>query len=268
MSSSSPFVVHNDAFRAILGEGPTLELLAENDSYPFAHEAGIFIASRNEPFITSNCMHDAVAGQRAQISRVHLDKASNSSLVTCEEISRPDSHGNGRVNYKDGIIIYAQGSRYAPSGLYEMSIAPPYSTTLLKSDFQGQPFNSVNDAVVHSDGTIWLPNQVYRFNPVDGSIRAMADGFGRPNGICTPPHEKVVYVTDTDWIHGDGTTDDTTPSSIYAFDVALYHGQPFLTNRSVANFCFGRNGELFLLNENRLWKASLKGKVKGALLGI
>ncbi|KAL3452614.1 hypothetical protein BJX65DRAFT_303430 [Aspergillus insuetus] len=332
MSSSSPFVVHNDAFRAILGEGPTLELLAKNDSYPFAHEAGIFIASRNELFITSNRIHDAVAGQRVQISRVHLDKASTSSLVTCEEISVPIPMANGGVNYKDGILVCAQGSMDAPSGLYYMSITPPYSTTLLKSDFHGRPFNSVNDVVVHSDGTIWftdpiygyeqgyrpaprLPNQVYRFNPVDGSIRAMTDGFGRPNGICFSPDEKVVYVTDTDWIHGDGTTDDTRPSSIYAFDVVLYHGQPFLTNRrlfamadstipdgiktdlngnvysgcgdgvnvwspggellgrilvegGVANFCFGWNGEMFLLNENRLWKASLKGEVKGALLGI
>lgn len=36
----------------------------------------------------------------------------------------------------------------------------------------------------------------------------------------------------------------------------------------VANFCFGRDGEMFLLNENRLWRVKLKGGVKGALLGI
>jgi gluconolactonase len=41
-----------------------------------------------------------------------------------------------------------------------------------------------------------------------------------------------------------------------------------LVEGGVANFCFGWNGEMFLLNENRLWKASLKGDVKGALLGI
>ncbi|KAL2870458.1 SMP-30/gluconolactonase/LRE family protein [Aspergillus lucknowensis] len=138
---------------------------------------------------------------------------------------------NGGINYKDGIIFCAQGSMDQPSGLYLMSITPPYSSTILKSNFYGRPFNSVNDVVVHSDGSIWftdpiygyeqgyrpsprLPNQVYRFNPAKGSIRAMADGFGRPNGIWFSPNEKVVYVTDTDWMHGDGTTDDTRSSSI------------------------------------------------------
>ncbi|KAL2822022.1 hypothetical protein BJX63DRAFT_417807 [Aspergillus granulosus] len=282
MSSPNPFVVHHDAFRAILGKGPTLDLLAEK-SYPFAHEAGIFIAPRNE---------------LVQITRVHLDHAGPSGPVTCEEISAPVPMANGGINYKDGIIICAQGSMEAPT-----------------TSTAGRPFNSVNDVVVHSDGTIWftdpiyeyeqgyrpaprLPKQVYRFNPVDGSIRAMADGFGRPNGICFSLDEKVVYVTDTDWLHGDGTTDDTRPSSIYAFDVVSYHGQPFLTNRrlfaiadttipdgikcgmngnllgrilveeGIANFCFGAQGEMFLLNENRLWRAKLKGNIKGALLGL
>ena len=35
-----------------------------------------------------------------------------------------------------------------------------------------------------------------------------------------------------------------------------------------ANFCFGRNGEMFILNENRLWKATLSTSTRGALLGI
>lgn len=36
----------------------------------------------------------------------------------------------------------------------------------------------------------------------------------------------------------------------------------------VANFCFGRNGEMFLLNETRIWRAQLSSDVRGALLGI
>ncbi|KAL4873048.1 hypothetical protein BDV12DRAFT_161237 [Aspergillus spectabilis] len=332
MPLSDSFAVHNTRFHAILGEGPTLELLAENEAFPFAHEAGVFIPTRNELFITSNRFQAPSGEQRVQITRVHLDNATSSEPVTCEELSVPIPMANGGINYHDDIIICAQGSMDAPSGLYYMTTTPPYTTTLLKGDFHGRPFNSVNDVVVHSDGTIWftdpiygseqgyrpaprLPNQVYRYNPADNSIRAMADGFGRPNGICFSPDEKVVYVTDTDWIHGDGTTDDTRASSIYAFDVIYYHDQPFLTNRrlfamadstipdgikcdlegnvysgcgdgvnvwspggnllgrilvegGVANFCFGRDGEVFLLNEHRLWRAKLNGNVKGALLGI
>lgn len=36
----------------------------------------------------------------------------------------------------------------------------------------------------------------------------------------------------------------------------------------VANFCFGRKGEMFILNEHRLWRAQLNQATKGALLGI
>ncbi|KAL4934852.1 hypothetical protein BDV06DRAFT_150944 [Aspergillus oleicola] len=335
----SPFVVHNTKFRAILGESPTLELLAENKAYPFAHEAGVFIASRNELFITSARIQDSSDNQRVQITKVILDKPStpgsdsDPAPVTCKELDVPIPMANGGVNYKDGVLICGQGSLDAPSGLYYMSSTPPYTTSIVTSDFHGRPFNSVNDVVIHSDGSVWftdptygyeqgyrppprLPSQVYRFNPVDGSIRVMADNFGKPNGICFSPDEKVVYVTDTHWMHGSGTTDDTRASSIYAFDLMTYHGQPFLANRrlfafadsgipdgikcdlegnvysgcgdgvnvwspggellgrilvdrGVANFCFGRDGEMFLLNEHRLWRVKLKGEsVRGALLGI
>ena len=41
-----------------------------------------------------------------------------------------------------------------------------------------------------------------------------------------------------------------------------------LVEGGIANFCFGRSGEMFLLNETRLWKVSLDKKVRGALLQI
>lgn len=34
----------------------------------------------------------------------------------------------------------------------------------------------------------------------------------------------------------------------------------------VANFCFGRRGELFLLNETRFWVVNISKDVQGALL--
>lgn len=41
-----------------------------------------------------------------------------------------------------------------------------------------------------------------------------------------------------------------------------------LVEGGVANFCFGRNGEIFMLNENRLLRAKLAPSTRGALLGI
>jgi gluconolactonase len=140
--------------------------------------------------------------------------------------------GNGGVNYgDDGILFCAQGSFHVPSGLYEMKASSPYSTRAVITSFHGRPFNSVNDVVIHSDGTIWftdptygfeqgfrprpqLPSQVYRYDPKTEGIRAMADGFGHPNGICFSPDEKTVYVTDTDRVHGGGGVDDSKASTM------------------------------------------------------
>ncbi|KAF7520938.1 hypothetical protein PCG10_008681 [Penicillium crustosum] len=323
------FTTHDQRFVAIVGSSPTAELLAENKDYSFAHEAGVFFPDTNKLFVTSNRCIGPNGQQKVHITRVDL----STTPITCQEISTEIPMGNGGINYdKDDVLFCAQGTMTEPSGLYRMSTIAPYKSELLKADFHGRPFNSVNDVVVHTDGSIWftdpiygseqgyrppprLPNQVYRWCPDTGAIRAVADGFGRPNGICFSPDEQVVYITDTDRVHGDGSIDDQRVSSIYAFDVCTIHGEPFLTNRrlfamadqgipdgikcdlegnvysgcgdginvwspggvllgrirvdgGVSNFCFGRNGEIFALNEHRLWRVQLGAGVKGALLRL
>ena len=222
--------IYDDSFKAILGPHPTLELVLEVQDYPFAHEAGVFIATSNELFITSNPFVGESGEKKVQISKISLGDSATPAKQ--EEIDSDLIHmGNGGVNYENGILFCAQGSLSHPSGLFKMSSQPPYATEPVLTSFLGRPFNSVNDVVIHSDGSIWftdpiygfeqgyrprpaLPNQVYRYDPSTGGIRAIADGFGRPNGICFSPDEKMVYITDTDWLHGDGTTDGNRASSM------------------------------------------------------
>lgn len=242
---SSEFKVYDEAARALFGPSPRLELLLENNDYPFAHEAGVFIPEENALYITSNqYKHPKTQETHVQISRVTLPPDARSTEAQCEEIQATNIPlPNGAVNYKDGILFCAQGTLTTPGGLAYLPLPPSsstnntkpqYSASTLLSSFHNRPFNSPNDVVIHSDGSIWftdpiygseqgirppprLPNQVYRFDPATGGVRAVADGFGRPNGICFSPDEKVVYITDTDWIHGDGTTDDTRASHMYVF---------------------------------------------------
>ena len=233
MAANMPsFAVHDESFKTILGSSPKLEMLLENKEYPFAHEAGVFIPSDNTLFITSNQYTgpSSPSTKKIQISKVVL---SLDGTAKCEEIF-PENvpMANGGVNYMNGVLFCAQGDMRTPSGLVFMESSPPYRSSLLLTSFYGRPFNSVNDVVVHRDGSVWFtdpiygseqgirppatsPNQVYRWDVKNGgSIRAVADGFGRCNGICFSPDEKIVYVTDTDWVHGDGTTDPTRASSM------------------------------------------------------
>lgn len=225
------FKSYHENAEAIFGQSPKLDLIHENHEYPFAHEAGVFIPKYNSLFITSNQFNDAKTGRRKiQITKLQL--SNNGDVIDCEEIDAPEVRmANGGVNYKRGVLFCAQGSLEAPGGLVLMEPTSPYRCSTLISTFHGREFNSLNDVVIHSDGSIWftdpiygweqgirpkprLPNQVYRYDPKDKSIRVIADGFGRPNGICFSPDEKIVYITDTDWIHGDGTTDDNRASTM------------------------------------------------------
>ncbi|KAI5212542.1 calcium-dependent phosphotriesterase [Aureobasidium subglaciale] len=327
-SSSSPtIIVYDKAFCEIVGLSPSLDCVMEAE-LPFAHEAGVYFPDQDSLFVTSN---------RCKIQEIDDDAIMIHKLVrerdgkwTKSKIDADIPMANGGVNYLNGVLFCAQGHHSTKGGLVLMDARPPYRVQTLVNSYHGRRFNSLNDVVIKSDGSVWftdpvygseqgfcpkpqLPNQLYRFEPDTGNIRAVADGFGRPNGLCFSPDEQTLYVTDTDWVHGDGTIDDTRASTIYAFDVIQRSGADFLANRrvfamadtgipdgikcdtvgnvfsgcgdglnvwsaggtligkilvpgGVANFCFGRSGELFLLNETKFWVAKIASSIRGALL--
>ena len=208
--------VHHNDFKHILGQQPMIELVAQIDKFPFAHEACVFIAEKNELFITSNQFEDETGERKVQISKVSLGDGTQPASL--ENIYCPLIHmANGGVNYQGGILFCAQGSATRPSGLFKMEASAPYRTEPVLTSYMGKPFNSVNDVVIHGDGSIWftdpscghdqgyrprpcLPDAVYRYDPSTGSVRAVADGFGRPNGICFSSDGETVYITDTDQV--------------------------------------------------------------------
>jgi gluconolactonase len=58
---------------------------------------------------------------------------------------------------------------------------------------------------------------------------------------------------------GDGIN-EWSPGSVILGKILVAGG--------AANFCFGRDSQLFFLHENRLWRAQLGSGIKGAILGI
>ena len=87
-------------------------------------------------------------------------------------------------------------------------------------------FNSPNDVVVKSDGTIWFSdppygitsdreghrppseigdNLVFRFDPRTDELEAVTDWVDEPNGLAFSPDETLLYVADTSAApNGDG----------------------------------------------------------------
>jgi gluconolactonase len=84
--------------------------------------------------------------------------------------------------------------------------------TILVSTDKGRKFNSPNDIVVRSDGSIFftdpdfntpagqkkeLPYKgVYRLSP-QGALQLLDSSFDKPNGICLSPDQKKLYVNES-----------------------------------------------------------------------
>jgi gluconolactonase len=131
----------------------------------------------------------------------------------------PSGNANGNILDRQGRLITAgHGSRNLTR------TEPDGKVTVLADKFEGKRFNSPNDVVVKSDGTIWftdppygLPKDqqreldqsyVFCLDPASGAVKIVASDFDRPNGLCFSPDEKRLYIADSG-----------KPHHVRAFDV-------------------------------------------------
>ena len=147
------------------------------------------------------------------------------------------------------------------------------SITTLASYYDGKRFNSPNDCVVKSDGTIWFTDpaygiesdyegfeakpeldgeHVYRLNPNDGTCLRVADDFVCPNGLAFSLSEKTLYIADS-----GGTRYDSGEHHIRKFSVdsdgALSGGEVFAECED------GVFDGFKLDNQGRLWTSAKDG---------
>lgn len=96
---------------------------------------------------------------------------------------------------------------------------PDGSIAVLADKYEGKRFNSPNDVIVRSDGTIFFTDPpyglsgglanpeaelgfsgVYLITP-SGETRLLLDDFQTPNGLALSPDEKTLYIADTEKKH-------------------------------------------------------------------
>ncbi len=126
---------------------------------------------------------------------------------------QPSHNANGNTVGPDGRLVTCEhGARRVTRTEKDGSI------TVLADRFGGKRFNSPNDVVVKSDGTVWFSDpdygitsdyeggrgemeldgcHLYRIDPGDGRVEKMAGDFVKPNGLAFSPDEFVLYVSDT-----------------------------------------------------------------------
>ncbi len=128
----------------------------------------------------------------------------------------PASNSNGNtVDFAGRLVSCEHGGRRVTRTEYDGSI------TVIADRYNGKRFNSPNDLVVKSDGSIWFTDpdygigsdyegdqssseigacNVYRVDP-DGTLSVVASDFERPNGIAFSPDERYLYIADTGISH-------------------------------------------------------------------
>ena len=121
----------------------------------------------------------------------------------------------------NGLAIDEQGAIIAAThDVRGISRVDPLTgeRTVMVSEYEGQSFNTTNDLVVASDGTVYFTDPAYNgqldgrpraldFEGVfrltsDGTLELLEDSFERPNGITLSPDEDLLYVAS----RGDNAT--------------------------------------------------------------
>lgn len=132
----------------------------------------------------------------------------------------PSRQANGNTLDREGRLLTAE---HAGRRVSRQDADGSVVTVVVR--FDGKQFNSPNDLVVKSDGTIWftdppygLPkgqepeqpgNFVFRHDPATSSTTIVVRDFDRPNGLCFSPDETKLYIADSG-----------KPRHIRVFDVA------------------------------------------------
>jgi gluconolactonase len=225
--ANAAFVAHSPAFEALLGEAPELRLVAEVD----AHEGPVYFAEDDALYFTALPRAGVDQSPSVQIKRLPLKRPELVSIVVEEA-----NGANGMAAGPDGqLIVCEQGSRWQPARISRLDPTSGKQDVVV-DNWRGLPFNSPNDVVVASDGTIWFtdpsygylqgfrpPPQagdfVYRHDPTSGETTVVADGFDKPNGLAFSPDEHVLYVTDSGANQEPGSYHVDRPHHIKAFDV-------------------------------------------------
>ena len=130
---------------------------------------------------------------------------------------QPSMNSNGHTVDQQGRLISCEHrSRWVSRTEFDGR------RTVLASRHEGKRFNSPNDVVVKSDGSIWFTDpsygidsdyegdqapseigasHVYRIDASSGQVSVVASDFVQPNGLAFSPDESLLYIVDTGVTH-------------------------------------------------------------------
>jgi gluconolactonase len=152
----------------------------------------------------------------------------------------PSMNNNGNTVDREGRLVSCEHTGRRVTRTEHNGVI-----TVLADRYNGKRFNSPNDVVVASNGSIWFSDptygiggnyeglqaeseqathNVYRCDGQTGEVTLVVDDFVQPNGLCFSPDEKKLYIIDSGATQGG-------PAHIRVFDVDIGTGK--VTNGKV-----------------------------------
>lgn len=274
------FSVHRETFRKVLGKNFQRPVLIETN----AHEGPVYVKSEHALYFTTV---PEPGPKNIAIMRLRLEGDKFPFRAgTLETVRQPSNMANGMgLDRKGRLVICEQGTMEVPARISRMDLKSRAIETIA-DQWRGLRFNSPNDVVVKSDGTVWFTDPdygevqgfkpppevgafVYRHDPATGETAVVADSFNKPNGLAFSPDERVLYITDTGANQAPGTYFVNLPHHVRAFDV--HKGRHLRNDRLFAVVSPGVPDGIKLDTKGRVYTSSGSGvqvfTPQGDLLG-
>ena len=192
----------------------------------------------------------------------------------------PSNHSNGNTVDREGRLVTCEHlTRRVTRTEHDGRII------VLADRHAGKRFNSPNDVVVKSDGSIWFTDpdygikydyeggraeseigarNVYRIDPATAAVTTVADDFDHPNGLAFTPDERALYVADSGFSEGV-----ERPRHIRRFEVR--DGGTLGDSKVFATSTEGVFDGFRVDRDGRVWTSTGRGvecyRADGALIG-
>ena len=155
------------------------------------------------------------------------------------KVKEPGS--NGLLIDKNGNLIICQhGNRQIARMKSSLNDPKPLFETIA-SNYKGKKFNSPNDAVLATNGNIYMTDPpygldqgmedstkelsfqgVYCIKP-NGKVILITDKVSRPNGIALSPDNKILYISNSDAENNEWTKYDLNEEGLVVKESVFYH---------------------------------------------
>ncbi|MDJ1496877.1 SMP-30/gluconolactonase/LRE family protein [Cytophagaceae bacterium DM2B3-1] len=155
--------------------------------------------------------------------------------------------------------------------------------TVLAATYKGKKFNSPNDVIVRSDGTIYFTDPPYGLPKADedtakqlpyngiyriknGVVTLEEKGMYRPNGIAFSPDESYIYIGNLDSGREVWATYDVTQEGSFKKGFIFFDATNYTVKGNPDGLKVDSKGNVYATGPDGIWVLSPEGEHLGGIL--